>query len=104
MPYTAGFDPLKLSDHFQKHGARLGVVMQIQYEMEADRFLGGPKRITTLECKRIQGDIVRYDFLSKRFGVLSSSGVIHTYYKPDRAVHGKLFHICYFKCECNRVI
>lgn len=57
----------------------------------------------SLECTRKQGDVVRYDWLTKEFGILSSSGTIHSYYKPDRNVHRKLFHVCYFKRECKRI-
>jgi pyocin large subunit-like protein len=103
VSYTGGFDPLKRPDHFKKHGARLGIKSEADYEAFADKFLGGLRRFTTLECRRRQGDVIRYDWLTKEFGILSSTGRIHTYYKPDRRIHGKLLHICYFKAECKRI-
>ncbi len=102
MPHTLGFDPLELHDHFKKHGKRLGILTVAEYQRRADVFLGGKRKITTLHHVRKQGDIVRYDIWSKEFGILSNTGVIRTYYKPNRATHGKPFHVCYYMAECNR--
>jgi filamentous hemagglutinin len=79
----------------------MGIFTVHAYEAEADAFLGGPKRFWTVECTRKQGDRIRYDMLRKRFGIIWADGVIHTFYKPNRAIHKKFLNLCYFKAQCK---
>lgn len=100
---TKGFDPLELADHFKRHGNKFGVKTAIEYELLADQFLGGPKTTACVECQRAQGDIVRYDYNTEEFGVLSSNRVIRTYFKPDPAIHGMANNRDYFQYMCKKV-
>ncbi len=100
---TKGFDPLELADHFKRHGHKFGVKTAAEYELLADQFLGGAKSSTTLEHVRPQGDLVRYDYVTEEFGILSNNRAIRTYFKPDPAIHGMATNADYFRYECQRV-
>lgn len=103
MPYTRGFvSPALLNRHFHDHGADFAAATPQEYEGLADAFLGGPLTPTALSCARRRGDIVRYDPTTQEFGVLSSTGVIRTYFKPDPAIHGYATNYDYFLAECAR--
>ncbi len=43
--------------------------------------------------------IVRFNPVTDEFGVLSSSGTIKTYYKPDPVIHGKVSNLDYFNAQ-----
>jgi filamentous hemagglutinin len=104
--WTLGFtDVGSRAIHFKKHRKEFSEVMptEIEYELRADAFLGGPLGQTTLECKRQNGDILRYDPASEEFGVLLKSGHIRTYYRCDQRIHGLSSNMEYFKRECNRL-
>jgi len=95
----------KRADHFQKHCLRDGdfaCATDVDYETRADAFMLGRRRITTVQCRRPQGDIVRYDLLTREFCVLSR-GFIVTYFVPRPAVHGYRFNVCYLHMECRRI-
>lgn len=73
-----------------------------EYESRADAFLGGPKKLLTLECKRRSGHLLRYNIWTKEFGVVTSGGIILTYYRPEKRIHKKLTNLCYFLEECGK--
>jgi len=103
VPYTNGFETTaKLVDHYGRHHVRLHITTMVEYERRADEFCGGPRRFGTFQCQRKIGDRLRYNILTKEFGILTSAGRILTYYIPDRARHKKLFHFFYFIAECRR--
>lgn len=106
MALTKGFgNPLDLSDHFTKHGARLGIPDESTYLARADNFLGNVKAPTTHEFHRPwNNDLVRYDPTTDEFGVLDKNGYIKTYYKPDPARHGFQTNGEYFEYERSRTI
>jgi len=117
---TKGFLNLRqLNRHFQEHGADFGASDASNYEAQADVFLGEPRTSGVHECTRKKGDIIRYDPRSHAYGVLDSSGVIRTYYKPvpcssitnaaKRAAlrtsgrcHGHANNFQYFQAECRK--
>lgn len=103
MPLTNGFATASdRADHFQKHGLEFRVRNEVEYEGRADRFLGGSRWRWTLECVRSNGDVVRYNLLTREFGVLGRGDVIRTYFRPTRAVHGEWSNWKYFRRECDR--
>lgn len=102
MPFTSGFDPAELPDHFTKHGAEFGAATAQIYEQMADIFFGGPTPATTHECVRSRGDVVRYDTGTDEFGVVDRNGIIRTYFKPDPRRHHKPTNYDYFLAECQR--
>ena len=79
---TAGFDgPVKLNDHFLRHGALVGAATEAEYQSMADHFLGAPKPTDELECTRkSDGDLLRFRVSTQEFGILRSDGVIRTYH------------------------
>ena len=100
-PYTSGFSPRQLRSHYQKHRRDFPKMTISQYANAADQFLGGPRGVITLECRRSNGEIVRFNIFSQKFGVLTQNGRIKTYYMADRIQHKKLCNICYFWENCR---
>lgn len=101
MPFTLGFkNALSLNEHFQKHHTDFGVATPSVYEALADRFLGGPKTNTTMECTRHNLERLRYDTATEEFGILTPSNIIRTYFKPDPAKHRQPTNTDYFNQEC----
>ncbi|WP_259665730.1 hemagglutinin repeat-containing protein [Rhizobium binae] len=89
----------KLQDHYNRHGNDFGAKSAAEYQAQAKAFLGGPITPGILEKTRSNGDIVRYNPTTDEFGVVSSGGIIRTYYKPDPAVHGKGSNLDYFNAQ-----
>lgn len=102
MAYTNGYDPLRMHDHYQRHAARLKIYNIADYVDRADHFCGGPRKVTTIQLKRSRGDIVRYDLWTKEFGILSTAGIVRTYYRPDPSHHGYPLNVCYFLVQAKR--
>jgi filamentous hemagglutinin len=92
-------DPIKLLDHYTRHGADFGAPSAAQYEQMADAFLNGPRGIGVLQKVRANGDVVRYDPATQAFGVVKPDGTIRTYYEPDPAVHGYPTNMDYFHAQ-----
>ncbi|MBI3909532.1 MAG: hypothetical protein HY320_01195 [Armatimonadetes bacterium] len=103
MPFTSGFDPARLADHFAKHSGDFGAKTAAEYEAMADAFLGGPLPTDAIQATRVGGgDLVRYNPVTNEFGVLAKSGVIRSYFKPDPKVHGLPSNPDYFHAECKK--
>lgn len=109
MPYTLGFDPADLADHFTRHGHDVGATTKEEYEALADEFLGAPRDNRTQECTRsCSGDILRFRSSTKEFGILASHSIIRTYYKPHpHGPHYPSGHNCatnqlYFRKQCTK--
>jgi hypothetical protein len=116
---TKGFlNTRQLNRHFAEHGADFGASNSTDYELMADKFLGGSKPAGTHECTRSKGDILRYDPATDVYGVLSSGGIIRTFFKPipcssvparTRAAvtlagrcHSHANNLQYFQAECKK--
>jgi filamentous hemagglutinin len=91
-------------EHYNDHVDEFGVkgMGPGEYQDRADEFLGAQKAQGVLECVRSNGDTVRFKPATQEFGILSRSGFIRTYFKPDPAVHGRSTNIAYFNWECKR--
>lgn len=77
----SGFaDSTKLNGHFRDHGGDFGATTPQEYEQEAINFLSGTPSADELQLKRTNGDIVRWNKATGEFGVISSSGIIRTYF------------------------
>ncbi len=92
-------DQAKLDDDYARHGGDFGAKTKLEYQAQADKFLTTSKPAGVLEKIRLNGDIVRYNPATDEFGVVSSGGIIRTYYKPDPAVHGKASNLDYFNAQ-----
>ena len=103
MAYTRGFrNPKSLADHYQDHFLLLRIGTIVEYGKRADAFVGGPKKFGTFECKRRCGHRLRYNVITKEFGILDQSGIILTYFIPERQYTGKYCNLCYFHSECGK--
>lgn len=105
MAYTNGFNsPESLTDHFDRHGALLGAKTELEYLHLADEFFGIPVpsgSVHLFECTRAKdGDKIRYDDQTKRFGVLSKDNVIRTFYVLTTAIRIYGSGLNYFRSEC----
>ncbi len=99
--------PYKRTEHFDKHCTRRGefsCLTESEYEMRAEAFLMSKRRITTLQCRRPQGDILRYDLITKEMGILGMKGFIITYFVVSKRYHTHRFNACYFCTECKRIV
>ncbi|MBI4128312.1 MAG: hypothetical protein HY459_04590 [Parcubacteria group bacterium] len=83
-------------DHFQRHGPRLGVESELEYELLAKMFMNRPTGSTLLTKTRANGELVRFDTVTEHFGVKAPNGTIETFYKPNPAVHGYHINLDYF--------
>jgi hypothetical protein len=80
---TANWDAneTELQVHYTRHRTDFTVASEKEYERLVDYFLSGTPRRSMMQCKRTQGDIVRYDVTTTEYGVLSATGIIRTYFK-----------------------
>ena len=116
---TLGFMNVRQRNrHFSAHGAEFGASNAQDYEKLADEFLGGVAASGVLENVRSRGDMVRYDPATEAFGVMDSTGIIRTYFKPVPCVnvpasiraieknagrcHDLPDNLSYFRSECLR--
>ena len=107
------FNSGELAIHYAKHRADFSVTTDVEYELEAERFLLLPPHPDLLEFSRAHGDKVRYHKMTQEFAVLSSAGVIRTYFRPvpcsslpplqpKKNCHGMPDNLQYFTAECAR--
>jgi hypothetical protein len=92
--------------HYKKHvqeqlefGSDIGV---IEYGRRAMSFLMGNRKINTLEGRRSNGDMVRYNEITKEFGIISESGTIRTYFIADPYHHPFKTNLEYFYAELRK--
>ena len=88
-----------LTRHYNDHGADFRARTEMEYQQLADNFLTGSRNSSTLEITRSNGDVVRYDSGTDRFGVISSAGSIRTFYVPDPSVHEYTNNLAYFYAQ-----
>lgn len=112
---TKGFaDDIRRLTHYGDHAVDFGAATILEYEEMADTFLGGAAPAGAFECFRSQGDLVRYDPATNELGILSTTKVIHTYYKPRfcrnatpvqiarKKCHKQSTHLDYVKKLCHQ--
>lgn len=116
---TRGFlNQKQLLRHFEQHGTDFGASNAQEYEQMADAFLGAPLSSTVHECRRRDGDRIRYNPMSQEYGVLGHDEMIRTYYKPVPCIdvpfdirsdvaragkcHGYANNFQYFQQECKK--
>jgi hypothetical protein len=98
-------------EHFVKHDRRgecFGAVDANDYEARAVSFLRGPSRQGVLECRRrttlrCPGDTLRYDRITREFGIMTANGRVRSYYEPRPSRHRCPTNEDYFWQECRRV-
>lgn len=79
-------DRIELEEHYNDHGADFGASDAFEYQNMAEEFLCGDKEVGILQCTRTGGDMIRFCLKTSRFGVISQSGIIRTFFMPLRCV------------------
>src|SRR6266436_3130863 len=118
VPYTNGFRPLELLQHYADHGSEFGANGPIEYERMADDFWANPKQLHVQECRRGRGDLVRFDPMTNGYSVIDHANVIRTFFKPvpcasvalpQRATmkmagqcHSEATNLIYFRVRCKQ--
>jgi len=114
LPRTSGFaNSNELLIHFGDHAQDFSASTLSEYEAKADYFLTKPKTNDMHECPRKMGDRQRFDMITNEFGVISSTGVIRTYFVPKKCsevvqttrrikCHRLPTHLDYAIQSCNR--
>ena len=100
MPLTRGFAPKELGRQFKKHGQEFKAATAVDYQALADAFLGGPLSSPCLQCKRKDGDVVRYNPVSNEFGILSQTRQIITFFKPNHGTAAD--RLAYYNRTCQK--
>lgn len=91
-----GFKEGKLEKHFQKHQAKFGVNNSAQYEKQAMDFLTSTREEDWVLTGPRTGAIFKFNRETNEFAVVSSQGILETYFIPDPAVHGYSSNLEYF--------
>jgi pyocin large subunit-like protein len=89
----------ELRRHFFNHRAEFGAASSLEYERLAEAFLCGPLPQDTAECTRPGGGLVRYNEITREFGVLRADGFIATYYRRQGTPDSRRR---YFDENCGR--
>ncbi|WP_166682983.1 polymorphic toxin-type HINT domain-containing protein [Streptomyces aquilus] len=85
--------------HWNKHkGDFPNIRNSREYVDQAYDFMTSPNSAIQ-EKVRSNGDFVRFNANTNEFGVMTSAGVMRTYYKPDPAVHGYPTNQDYFNAQ-----
>jgi pyocin large subunit-like protein len=83
LPRTNGFaSRVHRLGHWADHQADFGGIGVARYEARADRFLSKPVHVGIRQCTRKGGDIVRFDLVTDESAVMSTAGVVRSYFKP----------------------
>ena len=69
-----------LYDHASRHSRDVGAASVADYLRLAQNFISGFPDIDTLQLKRLNGDIVRWNMRTSHFGIVDSDGTLVTYY------------------------
>ena len=92
--------PAHLRRHCLDHMREVGASTCVEYLAFATNFMTKPKTGTMHEYTRSKGDCLRYDESTQEFGLISNSGVLRSYFKPNPAIHGLPSNLDYFGREC----
>ncbi|MGC1376938.1 MAG: hypothetical protein WA821_11965 [Anaerolineales bacterium] len=116
MPVVVGFlSDVELSEHFDDHRLEVGAATkEIYFEMAKALLETDPaKNLDVLGCIRCNGDIIRFNRITNEFAIMTASGIIRTYFKPQpritapagtprRKTHSYPSNTDYFWNECGR--
>ena len=84
-----------LESHYTDHGSDFGAKSAVEYQNLAKSFMNN-NNSNILSKTRANGDIVKFNNSTNEFGVMTSQGIIRTYYKPNPAIHGETTNLDYF--------
>jgi hypothetical protein len=75
--------------HFGKHGGDFGALTPEEYVNQANTFLSGFPAPNEVQLMRTNGDIVRLNRSTNEFGIITSEGIVRTYFEPNPAITGR---------------
>jgi hypothetical protein len=84
--------------HFKRHGRDFSAATPSEYEDQAASFLTTEGNTDILQTNR-DGTIIRFNPVTDEFGILGPDGQIHTYYRPNPAIHGYPTNRDYFDAQ-----
>ena len=99
MPFR---HPEALVEHFEKHKHEFTEITIDEYGRMADIFMLDPLPLDVKECRRKNGDRVRFDPKTEEFGVLSSDGFVRTYLVVRPLQSMRMTAIEYFERQCKK--
>lgn len=100
MVATRGFiNPIKRAEHFTKHGSTFGCRNEAEYERRAIVFFARIDYNILSSRRPRENDILFYDFKANEFGVLTDTGFIRTYFKPNPSNHRLPRNLDYYFSE-----
>ncbi len=82
-------DVITLNFHYDKHKNEFSFASEIEYQIEADKFVNGAAVPPVRECHRKSGDRVRFDRNTGYFAVVASSGFLKTFHRPSQKFKDK---------------
>ncbi len=90
-----------LERHFVRHGHEFHAASADEYERLAEAFMMEQLRAGALECRRTNGDLVRFDPRTNEFGVLSAAGHIATFMIVQPLPGDQQTPLQYFRSNCR---
>ena len=90
--------PEKLTDHFERHGADLRYSSEGEYLKGAQDFFASDGQEGVLS-KYLGSDKIMFNTETEEYGILSSDGIIRTYYLPDESLHGFPTNLDYYNSK-----
>jgi hypothetical protein len=92
--------PALLTQHFLDHGPEFGFTSEADYEKAARAFAHTQGSDGVLsKVRAANGDTIIYNPSTNEFAVVTSSGIIRTYFKPDPAIHGYQTNLDYYNAQ-----
>jgi RHS repeat-associated protein len=93
-----------LNRHFKNHGLDFGPITKEEYLRKAQSFFQlTPEGLDVfVNTRKSDGALVFYRQSTNEFGVVTTDGVIKTYYKPSTSVHSYSTNFNYYLAEINK--
>jgi hypothetical protein len=89
--------PASLTQHFNRHKSEFGFTSETdEYLTAANNFINTQGNAGVLSKVRANGDNVIFNPTTNEFLVLSSKGIIRTYFMPNPLIHGYPTNLEYF--------
>lgn len=81
---TGGASGDKLSEHYNKHGKKMGFSSKSEYNNAAVDFMNKTPTVNIDYFVDSRGTVYKYDHDTGEFGIATVNGAMVTYYKPER--------------------
>ncbi len=95
MPFE---DELVLKLHYGKHRGEFTFADENEYQTAADQFMAGAPVPPIRECRRANGDRVRFNRTNGYLGIEAPTGFLKSFHRAS----DRYIALGYFKWECGR--